>query len=126
MVPSTKPSLTAASTTGSWSIPIMWMRLSPILRSAVADTTAGIHAVVTMPSTWLPWVARNALILSCAGSGASMSAMVCINVTAPLVSATALATLSMRSLVLGSTRKPVKWAMRPFPPIALISALVPR
>ena len=48
------------------------------------------------------------------------------DLTAPFVSFAAFSTASMRSWVLGSTRKPVKCAMRPLPPIALISSLVPR
>ena len=72
-----------------------------------------------MPSTPLPWAARKALIFSSAGCGASMSAITWTTFAPPPASATAFSTAWMRSWVLGSTRKPVKWAMLPLLPSAL-------
>jgi hypothetical protein len=57
MVPLRKPSLIAFSTTSSWSMPTILIRLSPILRNAFAAVTAGTQDVVTNPSTTAAWAA---------------------------------------------------------------------
>ena len=107
-------------------MPTILMRLSPSLRSALAATTEGTQAVVMMPSMSLACAGEIGVDLFFGRLGRVDVGDDLHDANRAVVSLAACSTASMRSWVLGSTRKPVKWAMRPLPPIALISSLVPR